>query len=352
MQREELSTSLPVLCSLGIDEDRLTATGAGAGEGTREMARALQRQVRFTLDSQRQPRDLRRASLPNEHATSISLPFRENWERLDHDNAALRQQMLKIAAFMHRRPELRLLIEGRGGNFAQKRALYTGLLFNNLGIDRVDHHGPDVRPQRDENAGSPLGRRVILRLRGEEAIHGRPALLDPADPLRAQAINQAAQANGFSPERIQQFRNLMAVLDAQANALDQWHRGRTFQMIKDSIFIPLTFNLDQRVLDHRNDEIKQQVLKIAAFLHRYPAYNLEIEGRSDSRGNELTNRGIAQERAEHVDSLLRSLGIDANRLPPVTSTEWKSRYKYGLHSRPSASSQFQAHPSGRPSGTA
>lgn len=54
--------------------------------------------------------------------------------------------------------------------------------------------------------------------------------------------------------------------------------------------------------------------KLAAFLKKYPRRNLLIEGHTDSRGSDMYNLGLSQQRANSVFSALIERGVDSERM--------------------------------------
>jgi len=54
--------------------------------------------------------------------------------------------------------------------------------------------------------------------------------------------------------------------------------------------------------------------KLAGFLKKYPKRNLLIEGHTDSRGSDIYNLGLSQQRANSVFTALMERGIDSERM--------------------------------------
>ena len=54
--------------------------------------------------------------------------------------------------------------------------------------------------------------------------------------------------------------------------------------------------------------------KLSDFLKKYPSRNLSIEGHTDSRGSDMYNLGLSQQRANSVFSALMQRGIESRRM--------------------------------------
>ena len=72
--------------------------------------------------------------------------------------------------------------------------------------------------------------------------------------------------------------------------------------------------------------------KLSDFLKKYPSRNLSIEGHTDSRGSDMYNLGLSQQRANSVFSALMQRGVESSRMTqkghgkqyPVASNETKA----------------------------
>lgn len=65
-------------------------------------------------------------------------------------------------------------------------------------------------------------------------------------------------------------------------------------------------------------EAQDTVEKVAAWLKTYPDVTLTLEGHCDERGTREYNLALGERRASSVRSYLEALGIDSNRLAPIS----------------------------------
>ena len=120
-----------------------------------------------------------------------------------------------------------------------------------------------------------------------------------AEDPHFQFLAAAGNEGNFNGEAGQAVAHLIHQLQQQIEALKEWNRRWLYQIAEETLFLPLTFKVNEAELED-SVEIKQQVLKIAAFLRSHEEIQLGIEGRTDSQGN--SNERLAERRAEHIAS--------------------------------------------------
>jgi peptidoglycan-associated lipoprotein len=78
------------------------------------------------------------------------------------------------------------------------------------------------------------------------------------------------------------------------------------------------FEFDQATL---SDLAKDTLVRNADWLRTNPDVRVQVEGNADERGTAEYNLALGERRAESVKSYLSSLGIDGNRLAPISYGE-------------------------------
>lgn len=67
-----------------------------------------------------------------------------------------------------------------------------------------------------------------------------------------------------------------------------------------------------------SEEARSILKNAAAFLERYPAVNIQIEGHADERGGRQYNLALGEKRAKSVQEYLKALGIKKNRITTIS----------------------------------
>lgn len=75
------------------------------------------------------------------------------------------------------------------------------------------------------------------------------------------------------------------------------------------------FELDSSIV---NSEGKQTLAKQAHFMSQHPNLKFIIEGHCDERGGKEYNLGLGERRAAAVENVLRSQGVDGQKLRTVS----------------------------------
>jgi outer membrane protein OmpA-like peptidoglycan-associated protein len=73
------------------------------------------------------------------------------------------------------------------------------------------------------------------------------------------------------------------------------------------------------------------------YLDRYPDVNVSIDGWADVRGGEIANQGLAQRRADSVQTLLLGMGVDQGRI--VWNFGMGETDQFSQHGAPTAAAQ-------------
>jgi outer membrane protein OmpA-like peptidoglycan-associated protein len=124
-----------------------------------------------------------------------------------------------------------------------------------------------------------------------------------ADAARQQAADAQAQAAASAQQNDAQLAAMQAQLDAmQARKTDH---GMVITM-GDVLFD--TGRAQLKPGGTRNLE------KLAAFMKQYPERKVEVEGFTDSVGNDAYNEALSQHRADSVRNALVNMGVDPDRV--------------------------------------
>lgn len=185
----------------------------------------------------------------------------------------------------------------------------------------VPFEAADASASKEENVGVGSGL-VVGAIAGGPvgAIVGAAIGAKLGDSMHERNARIAMLDSELGDERrsVSSLEREVAVLDRRNRVLDRdldrlraKARPELEAMLAAGIEMDLLFRTDEHVL---TDATERRFRDLAASVASMPDLKIRIDGYSDERGSEDYNRELSAKRAHHIESLLKTAGVPAERI--------------------------------------